>query len=54
MQAARVHVGLLTAGGSPWGGAGCRGAGDVAVARRLTLSGDLLSLGRSSLGRHGS
>ena len=43
-------VGLLTAGGGPSGGVSCRGAGDVAGARRLTLSSDLLSLGRGSLG----
>ena len=47
-------VGLLTAGGSPSGGVGCRGADDVAGARRLTLSGGLLSLGRGSLGGCGS
>ena len=47
-------VGLLTAGGGPSGGVGCRGAGDVAGARRLTLSGGLLSLGRGSLGKCGS
>ena len=47
-------VGLLTAGGGPSGGVGCRGAGDVAGARRLTLSGGLLSLGRGSLGGCGS
>ena len=29
-------VGLLTAGGGPLGGVGCRGAGDMAGARRLT------------------
>jgi hypothetical protein len=39
--------GLLTAGG---GGVSSLGAGDVAVACRLTLTGGLLSLGRSSLG----
>ena len=46
-------VGLLTAGGGPSGGVGCRGAGDVVGARRLTLSGGLLSLGRGSLGGGG-
>ena len=43
-------IGLLTAGGGPSGAVGCCEAGDVAGARRLTLSGDLLSLGRGSLG----
>ena len=47
-------VGLLTAGGGPSGGVGCRGAGDVVGARRLTLSGGLLSFGRGSLGGCGS
>ena len=47
-------VGLLTAGGGPSGGVGCRGAGDVVGARRLTLSSGLLSLGRGSLGGCGS
>ena len=47
-------VGLLTAGGGPSCGVGCRGAGDVVGARRLTLSGGLLSLGRGSLGGCGS
>ena len=42
-------VGLLTAGGGPSGGIGCRGAGDVAGARCLTLSDGRLSLGRGSL-----
>ena len=46
----KVGVGLLTAGGGPSGGVSCRGAGDVGVAGRLTLSGSLLSLGRGSLG----
>ena len=49
----KVGVGLLTAGGGPSGGVGSRGAGDVAVARRLTLSSGLLSLGRGSLGGRG-
>ena len=49
----RVGIGLLTAGGGPSGGVGSRGAGDVAVARRLTLSSGLLSLGRGSLGGRG-
>ena len=34
----RDGVGLLTAGGGPSGGVGCRGAGDMAGAQRLTLS----------------
>ena len=46
-----VGVDLLTAGGGPSGGVGCCGAGDVAVARRLTLSGGLLSLGRAGFSR---
>ena len=46
-------VGLLTAGGGPSGGISCRGAGDVVGARRLTLSGGLLSLGLGSLGGGG-
>ena len=50
----RDGVGLLTAGGGPSGGVGCRGAGDVAGVRCLTLSSGLLSLGRGSLGGCGS
>ena len=51
----KVGVGLLTAGGGPsGGGVGCHGAGDVVVARRLTLSGGLLSFGRGSLRGRGS
>ena len=50
----KVGVGLLTAGGGSSGGVGCRGAGDMAVARRLTWSGGLLSLGCGSLGGRGS
>ena len=46
----KVGVGLLTAGGGPSGGVGCRGAGDVGVAGRLTLSSGLLSWPQFSRG----
>ena len=49
----RVGVGLLTVGGGASGGVGLIGAGDVALARRLTLGSGLLSLGCGSLGGHG-
>ena len=41
----KVGVGLLTTGGGSSSGVGCRGAGDVAVAHRLTLSGAAVLLG---------
>ena len=50
----KVRVGLLTAGGGPSGGVSRHGAGDEAVARHLTLTSGLLSLGRGSLGGRGS
>ena len=47
----KVGVGLMTAGR---GGVDCRGTGDVAVARCLTLNSDLLSHGCGSHGGRGS
>ena len=47
----KVGVGLTTTGR---GGVDCRGTGDMAVARCLTLNSDLLSRGRGSLGGRGS
>ena len=46
----KVGVGLLSAGGGPLGGVGCRGAGDIAGAGRLTERWPVVSWPRFSRG----